>query len=233
MDKSDIIISEYEELVKIKEFHRERKIQPLECTYQAIIKALEQENSENITEKLDRWTTVTNARYFKQALPVVYYFQAKMLFRDGYYEAAITVSRSICEMICYDHLKKQSHPFGNYEQMELENFRTLVKYLAIPKSIPKDVFENDSLPKVQSTQESNLIKSSYNLDRKCNQYNFKIENGKEARNLNKLYQIFEDASYNYKENFPDDTFNIINRVYDDGNTYVHARKSKNRAKIDA
>jgi hypothetical protein len=41
------------------------------------------------------------------------------------------------------------------------------------------------------------------------------------------------VSFDLKENFPDSTYQLINQVYDDGNTYVHARKSPNKAIDDA
>jgi hypothetical protein len=52
-----------------------------------------------------------------------------MLYRDGFYEATIMVSRSIAEMICYDHLDRAQHPFGTREQVERKNFRQLIDWL--------------------------------------------------------------------------------------------------------
>lgn len=197
------IIAEYEELVKAKEFYFQKKKEPFECTYQAILKSLQKEYVGNLKEKLDRWVNITNARYFKYSLPVLYYFQAKMLFRDGYYEATITLARSICEMICYDYLSKQAHQFGDYAAMELENFRALVKFIALPKSINKIEFETNILAKLSSTDDKNFMKSSYTFDKATQNYNFKIANGKEAKNLNRFYDLFNRVSFDLKENFPD------------------------------
>jgi hypothetical protein len=227
------IISEYEELLKVKEFHKEKKSMPLECTYQSILKTLQADFDNNIKDKLDRWITISNARYFQYSTPVINYFQAKMLFRDGYYEAAITFSRAICEMICYDYLSKQVHPFGSYENLENENFRTLVKFLAIPKSIPKGTFEDEIISKIVVQEDRNFMASSYSLDNADNVYKFKISNGKIAKNLNRFHQIFSEVDYIPKDNFPSDTYSLINEVYDNGNTYVHARKSPNPPKQDA
>lgn len=58
-----------------------------------------------------------------------------MLYRDGFYQATIMVSRSIAEMICYDRLDCMTNPFGTRDEVERKNFRTLLKWL----------FENDSL----------------------------------------------------------------------------------------
>ena len=140
MDKSDTIISEYEELVKIKEFHMKKERDPLQWTYQKVIKDLEREYVGNIKEKVDRWVTTTNARYFTYSTGVLFYFQAKMLFRDGYYEAAIAVSRSICEMICYDFLSKESHPFGTEQELEQTMIGPLLKFFGGSKAYFEDRF---------------------------------------------------------------------------------------------
>lgn len=233
MSKPDTIIAEFEELLKVKEFHRDKNWLAFDATHQAVLKALSLEYNGNLKDKLDRWVTVTNARYFKYSLPVSYYFQAKMLYRDGFYEAAIILTRSICEMICYDYLLKSDHPFGDYEQMELENFRTLVKFLGLPKNFEKEEFEKNVVFKVSTLEDKNFIKSSYSLDKATKRYVFKTQNGKEAKNLNRYHQILDTIAYAHKENFPEDTFALINKVYDDGNTYVHARKSPNEPKVDA
>lgn len=233
MSKSETIIAEFEELLKVKEFHRDKNWLAFDATVQAVLRALSIEYNGNLKAKLDRWVSVTNARYFKHSLPVSYYFQSKMLYRDGFYEAAIILTRSICEMICYDRLVNIPHPFGSYEQLELENFRTLVKFIALPKSFGKEEFEKRIIQAISSGDVKNFIKSSYSLDKITSRYVFKIENGKEARNLNRFHQALEAIPYTNKEYFPDDTFALINKVYDDGNTYVHARRSPNKPKIDA
>ena len=64
-------------------------------------------------------------------------------------------------------------------------------------------------------------------------YIFKIETGKTAKNLNRFFDIFEKINFITKDIFPKNSYDIINKVYDNGNTYVHARKSSNTPKDDA
>jgi hypothetical protein len=227
------ILTDFEELIKLKKFHLEEKREPYECTYEKIARSLNSEYIDNIESKLVRWVNISHVLFFENVLPVKYYFEAKMLFRDGFYEAVITLSRSICEMICYDMLKEAIHPFGEYKDLEMENFRTLAKYLAIPKEITKVNFEQNILKGVTAVSEQNFLKSSYQLNTKKAKYNFKIENGRTAKNLNRLFSIFEEVAFRDFDNFPNNSYTVINRVYDEGNTYVHARKSANSAQDDA
>jgi hypothetical protein len=231
MDKSKTIISEYEELVKIKEFHMNKKWDPLHWTYQKVIKDLEREYVCNISEKVDRWITITNARYFKYSTGVLYYFQAKMLFRDGYYEAAIAVSRSICEMICYDFLSKESHPFGTEQDIEQTMFGPLLKFLAIPKHIGRKEFISKIVDKLETLSERNYIKSCYKLEK--DQYSFKIEIGKDAKNLKRIHAILDETGYSEKGIFKANTYEVLQSVYNLGSDYIHARKSNNGPKVDA
>lgn len=233
MSKQNDIISDFEELFRLKEFHKDKKKEPYECTYEQISHSLKNEYIENIDSKIERWVNISNVLYFKDVAPVKFYLQAKMLFRDGFYEAAITISRSICEMICYEKLIRISHPFGDYKDLELENFRTLVKYLAIPKDIDRQLFEKDILDKLNSTDDKNFLKSAYQLNSDKKKYIFKIENGKTAKNLNRFFTIFDSVNFMTKDNFPNNSFQAINQVYDNGNTYVHAKKSPNAPKVDA
>ena len=231
--KREKIVSDYEELIKVKEFHGAKNYLAQECTYQSILKTLQSDFDTKIKDKLDRWISISNARYFKYSKPVINYFQAKMLYRDGYYEAAITLSRAICEMICSDYLSNQPHPFGSFENLEMENFRTLVKFLALPKKISKKDFDEGIIPKINSLDDRNLMSSSYEFDSKTNTYIFKNENGKNPRNLNRLLAALSEVNFIERDNFPVDTFELINEVYDDGNTYVHARKSTLTSKENA
>ncbi len=231
-DKKDIV-SDFEELLKLKEFQRDNEKKPYECTYEQISKSLSNEYVENIDEKIRRWLSVTHFLYFEDVVPVKFYLQAKMLFRDGFYEAAITISRSICEMICYEILTRQNHPFGTYEELELENFRTLVKFLAIPKKIEKDIFNSSIIEKLDNQDEKNFLKSAYALDAYKSNFDFKLGNGKSAKNLNRFFSIFDRVGFDNKDNFPRNIFETINQVYDNGNTYVHARKSLTTPKEDA
>src|SRR3990167_8114812 len=65
----------------------------------------------NLDQKIDRWLDVTRAQYWKRSQSVEFYIQAKMLYRDGFYEATIMMARSICEMVCYELIDRVSHPF--------------------------------------------------------------------------------------------------------------------------
>jgi hypothetical protein len=223
MDSSDVIICEYEQLIKIKEFHRDNEWDAYRWTYQRVIKDIEREYMGSIKEKLNRWVSITNARHFKNAPGVLFYFLAKMLFRDGYYEAGIAVARSICEMVCYDFLTKESHPFGTNEEIEQTLFGVLSKFLAIPKKIPKADFKKQISDKIQDIKARNFIKSSYHLEH--GHYSFKVENGKDGRNLKRIHAILDEVGYRKKGIFPDDTFKLVQSVYDKGSDYIHARKS--------
>ena len=233
MSTNNDIISDFEELFKLREFHIDNKKEPYECTYEQISKSLSNEYVENIDEKIQRWLSVSHVLYFQDVTPVKFYLQAKMLFRDGFYEAAITISRSICEMICYELLTKQNHPFGSCEELEMENFRTLVKFLAIPKKIAKDYFNESIIEKVDDFEQKNLLKSVYSFDSNSGNFIFKIENGKTPKNLNRFFAIFDSVDFKEKDNFPRNSFELINKVYDNGNTYVHARKSTKSPREDA
>ena len=62
--------------------------------------------------------TATVAQRFDDTAATRAYIQAKMLYRDGFYEATIMVARSIAEMFCYDRLDRMTNPFGTREQIE-------------------------------------------------------------------------------------------------------------------
>ncbi|MCB9458002.1 MAG: hypothetical protein H6670_00025 [Anaerolineaceae bacterium] len=96
---------------------------------------------DEIEVKVSRWAEVTGYRMFFKSKPVEYYMQAKMLYRDGYYEAAIMMARSICEMICYDLLFYVEHPFGSQKDVEKVNFRKLAKHLFRTNVIGKDTLD--------------------------------------------------------------------------------------------
>lgn len=87
--------------------------------------------------------TATVVLRFYDRAPVRTYIQTKMLYRDGFYEATIMVSRSIAEMICYDRLDGVVHPFGSVQQVERKNFRDLIKWLSSnDHRITTTVFDN-------------------------------------------------------------------------------------------
>lgn len=104
---------------------------------------LASEYSEKIREKIERWASSTVVLRFYDRAPARSYIQAKMLYRDGFYEAAIMVARSIAEMICYDRLDGILHPFGNAKAVERKNFRDLIKWLRTNDgAITQDVFDD-------------------------------------------------------------------------------------------
>ena len=94
-----------------------------------IEKELAAEYCTQLPKKIHRWVDATVVQYFDDAPPVRFYIQAKMLFRDGFYEATVMLCRSTAEMICYDRLDGATHPFGSAEQVEKTNFRKLLKWL--------------------------------------------------------------------------------------------------------
>jgi len=233
-DKDADYISEFEELIKIKEFSQDSKMRtPFYCTYELIAKSLKDEYTENIDEKLKRWVDITHVMYFRNAKPVIYYFQAKMLYRDGFYEAAIVMSRSVCEMICYDLLSKTLHPFGDIDLIETPLFRTLVNFLAVPKTIDRSVFKDQIVAKINDLTDANFIKSSYEINKTENLCKFKIENGQRKSNLERLFRIFDSVDFTNIDSFKNDTHRYLHQVYDIGNIYVHAKKNLNSPREDA
>lgn len=233
MDDADYI-SEFEELLKLKNFSRNSNMKmPFDCTYECIAKALQDEYSEKINEKINRWVNVTHIMYFKNVKPVEYYFQAKMLYRDGFYEACIALSRTVCEMICYDLLSKTLHPFGDIELIEVPIFRLFVNFLAIPKKIERNIFEKNIISKIDELDDKNLLKSSYEFDKLTNFYNFKIGCGQKKSSLERFFEIFRKVDFNNIDTFRNNTHQYLHRVYDIGNKYVHAKKIQNLPKEDA
>ena len=227
-------ISEFEDLIKIKEFRKNKELKmAYDCTYEKIAKALKDEYAQNIDDKINRWISITHVQYFEDVKCIRYYFQAKMLYRDGFYESAIMLARSISEMICYDLLSKTPHPFGDIELIEVPMFRVFVDFLAIPKIIEKNIFENQIINQIAHVDNRNLIKSSYKYDKLSKTYHFKIENGKEKNNLKRLFEVFTSAGFNDIDNYRNDTKDLLHRLYDIGNLYVHSKVSQNTPKEDA
>lgn len=228
------ILSDYEEIFKLKEFAiNPDKLTPCENTYERLRNDLKEQYVENLDEKINRWVSITKVPYFQNVYPVKFYIQAKMLYREGFYEAAITISRGICEMICQNILDKIKHPFGSDKDLEEENFRTLINFIAIPKEINKKYFQNDLVNKIGNLDDKNLLKCSYDYIKETQVFRFKEENGKNPKTSSRLLKIFEELNFNDKEFFKPETFHKIHQIYDLGNIYIHARKSSNKAKIDA
>ncbi len=226
MDDDADYISEYEELLKIKEFSQDSRMRmPYYCTYELIAKALKDEYAENTGDRIERWANVTHVPYFENVKPVTYYFQAKMLYRDGFYEASIVLARSVCEMICYDLLSRTAHPFGDIESIEVPVFRVFVNFLAIPKTIERSAFEEQIIARINDLDDANFAKSSYKFDKSANAYSFKIENGRKKDNLARFLKIFGEVGFNNTDSFRSDTHQYLHRVYDIGNLYVHAKEN--------
>ncbi|MEJ7681122.1 MAG: hypothetical protein WKG06_25370 [Segetibacter sp.] len=156
-----------------------------------------------------------------------------MLYRDGFYESSIMLARSISEITCYDLLSKTPNPFGDTELIETPMFRVFVDFLAIPKKIEKGIFENKIIDQIPHKNDKNFIKSSYELDKTKIVYQFKIENGKEKRNLKRFFKIFTSVGFNNIDSFRSDTKNLLHSLYDIGNLYVHSKLSQKTPKEDA
>lgn len=228
------ILSDYEEIFKLFEFSQdENSTIPYQNTHERLRRNLEQQYIENLDEKLNRWLSITKVPYFQDVIPVRFYIQAKMLYREGFYEAAITVSRGICEMICHNLLNKIAHPFGTQEEIENVNFRTLIRFIATPKLIERKVFENDLVDKINEPNERNFVKCCYQFVKPQNSYHFKVENGKKAENTNRLFEIFDKINFEQKDFFSVEAYDKINEIYDLGNIYVHAKKNSGDTKNDA
>lgn len=156
-----------------------------------------------------------------------------MLYRDGFYEASIILSRAVCEMICYDLLSKTLHPFGDIELIEVPIFRVFVNFLAMPKIISRSIFEKKIITKINEVDDKNLIRSSYEIDKSNNIYNFKIECGQKKSSLQRFFEIFKKVGFNDIDNFKKDTHQYLHSVYDIGNLYAHAKENQNPPKEDA
>lgn len=191
-------------------------------SFSQIKEALGDEYVKNIDEKIERWINVTKVEYFYNKLPIVPYFEAKMLFRDGYFESVVSMCRIICEMICVDIIKTISHPFGANEDIEQESFRVLLKFSAIPKKLTTSEFDKIVNEITPTSDEMKLFKSSY--EKFDSDYSFKIQNGKTAKNLNKLFQCFEKANHLRLDNFSSQSYKYLNEVYDLASDYLHGRE---------
>lgn len=219
------ILQEFEELLRLREFYFQNNKEMHDATFSQIKEALGNEYIENIDEKIERWVNSTKIEYFYNKPPVVPYFEAKMLFRDGYFESVISICRIICEMICVEILEKIPHPFGSIEEIEQESFRVLLKFSAIPKTLTDNEFTNIR-SKLEPLDENNkLFKSSYS--KSASNYCFKIENGRTAKNLNKLMLCFELADHVNYDNFSTQSFKYLNEVYDLASDYLHGREKGN------
>lgn len=127
--KESVIVQEYEELIGALGAYTRGDKPSYDSFVDDIRRDLSKEYNGNIDEKIQRWIEVTRVQYFHKARPVDFYIQAKMLYRDGFFEAAIMMCRSTAEMTCYDLLQTVPHPFGPVEEVERQNFRRLLRFL--------------------------------------------------------------------------------------------------------
>ena len=104
IDQHTEVIEDYEPLLELKAAFEARNRPVFDGILRELADELAKEYRAKIEEKVCRWATATVVPRFDDRPPVRAYIQAKMLYRDGFYEATIMVSRSIAEMICYDRL---------------------------------------------------------------------------------------------------------------------------------
>ncbi|QXU42847.1 hypothetical protein [Pedobacter sp. D749] len=228
------LFTEFEELLKIQEFSLKKELRiAYLCTYEKIAKALKDEYSENIDDKVNRWVEVTKLQYFEKVAPITYFFQAKMLYRDGFYESSIMLSRSISEMVCYELLSRFPHPFGELSLIETPLFRLFVDFLALPKRIAKKIFEDDIVSKLGTMEDKNFIKGSYTYKKESKDYLLKIEVAREKKNQKRFFDLFNMVSFQQPDTFSDSTHKLFHELYDIGNGYVHSKVSAGSAKEDA
>ena len=131
-------------------------------------------------------------------------------------------------MICVEILTRISHPFGTAQEIEQESFRVLLKFCTIPKILTELEFKNISSKLDNTCDESKLFKSSYT--KSSSGYIFKLENGKAAKNLNKLLQCFEITNHFTYDNLSKGSYGYLNEVYDLASDYLHGREKEDPEK---
>ena len=102
--EKNIVISEYEELLKARRFYIDGKRQLYDFTFEKIKKGLGTEYLENINEKIERWIDITIVENFLKTRPVEYYILVKMLYRDGFYESAKELRLKECTKLLLFYL---------------------------------------------------------------------------------------------------------------------------------
>ncbi|WP_143393242.1 hypothetical protein [Fimbriiglobus ruber] len=143
IDQQTEILEDYEPLLDLNAAFESRNRPAFDGILHGLADELANEYRAKIEEKVRRWATATRVGWFYDRAPVRAYIQVKMMYRDGFYEATIMVSRSIAEMICYDRLDGVAHPFGSIQQVERRCFRDLIRWLASNDSrITTKVFDN-------------------------------------------------------------------------------------------
>jgi hypothetical protein len=142
-NKSNEVIEDYEPLLELRAAFENGDKQAFEGVLEEISTELADEYRVKIDDKVKRWASATVALRFEDAAPTRVYIQAKMLYRDGFYEATIMVARSIAEMFCYDRIDRVPNPFGGRDEIERKNFRSLLRWLHENDSSVNDtVFKN-------------------------------------------------------------------------------------------
>lgn len=231
--RQDKGISEYEELIKARMFFIERQREFHDLTFEKIKRGLSSEYLENLDDKVERWIDITFFEYFRKSTPVEYYLLAKMLYRDGFYEAAIITCRSICEMVCHDMLKSIPHPFGSADQITQVNFRTLLRFVCIPKILSKEVFEIQLLGKLSEPLDHKVLKKLFRLHPEADHYSLNFESAKTPANLSTFFSLCSKVGLALFEHLPKAIFEELNQIYDLGNQYVHASLSTLDPKCDS
>jgi hypothetical protein len=128
-ENEQIILQEYEYLLGARSALARGDHASYESFLADIRKDVSGEYDANLDDKIERWIDVTRAQFWRRSQPVEFYIQAKMLYRDAFFEATIMMARSVCEMVCYEFLETAPHPFGSREDVEKENFRKLARFL--------------------------------------------------------------------------------------------------------
>jgi hypothetical protein len=139
MDTTKVII-DYENLLRARALGSASDAR-LPGVLEEIRKDVSGEYAANLEQKIERWIDVTRASMWRDAKAVRFYVQAKMLYRDAFYEAAIMMARSVCEIVCYEILSSVPHPFGSPEEVERVSFRKLARFLRDEKQLPATSFD--------------------------------------------------------------------------------------------
>lgn len=129
IDQSTEVLEDFELLLQARDALASGNPSAYEEISAEIGRELAAEYKTQLDKKVRRWVEATVVSRFFDRGPVRYYTQAKMLYRDVFYEATIMLCRSTAEMICYDRLDGAAHPFGSVQQVEKRNFRDLLRWI--------------------------------------------------------------------------------------------------------
>lgn len=223
---------EYEELLKMWEFSEEARNNPhfLGITYRtnALIKeALKEEYIALIDRKLERWIDVTRIQCLEKHPSTLMYFQAKMLYRDGYHESAIIMVRAISEMLVRELIVANYPHIDNTKLIDV-NFRKLLRFLYLPRELSLELVNNlgiinNSLFALCYTESESVYSLSI-----VDPLTVIIHN-----NLKRFVDLILAADCHSHTCISKAQYNSLNEIYDTGNTYAHALSSKNTIKEDS